>query len=47
MRAPDLKRQAIVLFDQATILEGELPPDISAFSSRLVSLLERAVQVPD
>lgn len=42
-----LEEAGHVLFDQATILEGELPPDISAFSSRLVSLLERAVQLPD
>ena len=38
---------AHLLFDQATILEGELPPDIGAFSNRLVSLLEKAVQAPD
>ena len=42
-----LDEAAHLLFDQATILEGELPPDIGAFSSRLVSLLEKAVQVPD
>lgn len=42
-----LEEAAHLLFDQATILEGELPPDISAFSNRLVSLLEKAVQVPD
>jgi molecular chaperone HtpG len=36
---------AHVLFDQATILEGELPPDIGAFSRRLVAILERAVAV--
>jgi molecular chaperone HtpG len=38
---------AHLLFDQATILEGELPPDIGAFSNRLVSLLEKAVRSPD
>ena len=42
-----LEEAGHLLFDQATILEGELPPDISAFSNRLVSLLERAVQLPD
>lgn len=42
-----LEEAAHLLFDQATILEGELPSDIGAFSSRLVSLLERAVQLPD
>jgi molecular chaperone HtpG len=42
-----LEEAGHLLFDQATILEGELPPDIGAFSSRLVSLLERAVQLPD
>lgn len=34
---------AHMLFDQATILEGELPPDIAAFSRRLVSILEKAM----
>lgn len=42
-----LEEAAHLLFDQATILEGELPPDIGAFSSRLVSLLEKAVRLPD
>jgi molecular chaperone HtpG len=42
-----LEEAAHLLFDQATILEGELPPDIGAFSSRIVSLLEKAVRLPD
>ena len=42
-----LEEAAHLLFDQATILEGELPPDIGAFSSRLVSLLEKTVRLPD
>lgn len=42
-----LEEAAHLLFDQATILEGELPPDIGAFSSRLVSLLEKAVRLPN
>ena len=42
-----LDEAAHLLFDQATILEGELPPDIAAFSARLVSLMEKAVQVSD
>ena len=42
-----LEEAAHLLFDQATILEGELPPDIGAFSSRLVSLLEKAILPSD
>ncbi len=43
--AARLEDAARVLFDQAIILEGELPADIGAFSRRLVSLLEKAVRL--
>jgi len=33
---------AHVLLDQAMLLEGEMPPDVNAYSKRIVSLLDRA-----
>lgn len=38
-----LEDAAHLLLDQAIIMEGELPPDASAYSRRVVSLLERSV----